>query len=74
MPDLLSSFSFMQVLAARAISLPVSSLTSHSTYAQGAACFHDPGLGGQRSLSNGTGKLIFNSTVVNASPSPSVAA
>jgi hypothetical protein len=68
------SRSFMQVLAARATSLPSPSVTSHSTYPRFAPARTTRAAAVSLAFRTGRKKLIFNSTVVNVSPSASVAA
>lgn len=62
--------SFMQVLAAFAISLPVWSLTSHSTYPKVLPAFTTLASAAKVAFRTAPRKLIFNSMVVNDSPPP----
>src|SRR5438132_714519 len=66
--------SFMQVLAAFATSLPVWSLTSHSTYPTVLPAFTTLASAIKVAFRTARRKLIFNSMVVNVSPSARVAA
>ena len=70
----LSVRSFMQVLAAFATSLPVWSLTSHSTYPTALPAFTTLASAVNVAFRTARRKLIFNSMVVNVSPSASVLA
>src|SRR5882724_6356788 len=66
--------SFMQVLAAFATSLPVWSLTSHSTYPKVLPAFTTLASAVNVAFRTACRKLIFNSIVVNVSPTARVAA
>src|SRR5205823_9086153 len=66
--------SFMQVLAAFATSLPVWSLTSHSTWPKVLPAFTTLASAVKVAFRTARRKLIFNSMVVNVSPSAKVAA